>query len=103
MKQGMLVVAAVCAASLIAGVARAGGGDAALGETKAGKCAICHGPRGEGKRKNPPIAGLDPAAFVKSMRDYKSGARKNGMMKMATKKLSEKDFADLAAYYATLE
>ncbi len=103
MKQGMLVVVAACAALLITGVAQAGGGDAALGETKAAKCAACHGPKGEGKRKNPPIAGLDPAAFVKSLHDYKSGVRKNVMMKMATKKLSDKDFADLAAYYAVLK
>lgn len=103
MKQGWLVVLAACAALLVAGVAQAAGGDAALGKTKAAKCTACHGSKGEGKRKNPPIAGLDRADFVKSLHDYKSGARKNVMMKMATKKLSERDFADLAAYYATLK
>lgn len=76
------------------------GGDAAAGATKAGQCASCHGANGEGSGDNPKIAGMDQAAFVKAMSDYKSGARKHMMMEMFAKKLSDQDFADLAAFYA---
>jgi cytochrome c553 len=36
------------------------------------------------------------------MRDYKSGARKNDMMTVVMRQLSEADIDDLAAYYAGL-
>lgn len=77
------------------------GGDAAAGEKAAGQCASCHGANGEGVGENPKIAGMDTGAFTKAMNDYKSGARKNMMMEMFAKKLSDKDIADLAAFYAT--
>ena len=77
------------------------GGDAAAGATKAASCSSCHGANGEGAGDNPKIAGMDQAAFVKAMNDYKSGARKHMMMEMFAKKLSDQDNADLAAHYAT--
>lgn len=77
------------------------GGNTTAGEKKAGQCASCHGANGEGSGNNPKIAGMDKAAFAKAMNDYKSGARKNMMMEMFAKKLSDKDIADLAAFYAT--
>ncbi|WP_455199106.1 c-type cytochrome [Kaarinaea lacus] len=77
------------------------GGDAAAGATKAGQCASCHGANGEGSGDNPKIAGMDPAAFVKAMNAYKTGAKKHMMMEMFAKKLSDQDNADLAAYYAS--
>lgn len=77
------------------------GGDAAAGQQKAAQCSSCHGANGEGSGNNPKIAGMKPAAFIKAMGDYKSGARKHMMMEMFAKKLSDQDSADLAAYYAT--
>jgi cytochrome c553 len=82
------------------GIAMAAG-DAAAGQQKASQCAACHGANGEGVGDNPKIAGMDEAAFIKAMNDYKSGARKHMMMEMFAKKLSEQDNADLAAYFAT--
>ena len=76
------------------------GGDAAAGAQKAASCSSCHGANGEGMGENPKIAGMDKAAFVKAMSDYKSGARKHMMMEMFAKKLSDQDNADLAAHYA---
>lgn len=102
MKRNVMVVLAACAAFLIAGAAQADG-DAAAGQALAKKCVACHGAKGEGKKKNPPIAGIDQAMFVKSLKDYKSGARKHKMMKFVVKKLKDKDLDDLAAYYATLK
>ena len=102
MKKYGLATLAACAVLVASGFAQADG-DAVVGQALAKKCVVCHGKMGEGKMKNPPIAGLNQAAFVKNMHDYKSGARKNKMMKMVVKKLSDQGIADLAAYYATLK
>ena len=97
LRYGMI---AVIFAMGTAGTAYAGG-DAAAGGQKAAQCSSCHGANGEGSGDNPKIAGMDEAAFVKAMNDYKSGARKHMMMEMFAKKLSDQDNADLAAFYAT--
>ena len=78
-------------------------GDLAAGEKLAAKCSGCHGKAGEGKGKNPPIAGMDAAAHVKALQDYKSGALDNKSMKRAVEKLSDQDMADIAAYYAAMK
>ncbi|WP_455217939.1 c-type cytochrome [Kaarinaea lacus] len=96
--QGMVVTSAFL---LIFSGAVMAGGDAAAGATKAAQCASCHGANGEGSGDNPKIAGMDPAAFVKAMNAYKTGAKKHMMMEMFAKKLSDQDNADLAAHYAT--
>jgi cytochrome c553 len=77
--------------------------DADAGKAKAKSCAGCHGANGEGKGKLGPIAGMDPKKFVAAMEEYKSGKRKDGMMKMATAKLGKDDIENLAAYYASLK
>ena len=51
----------------------------------------------------PPIAGMAEAGFIKAMKEYQSGERKNKKMAKATTSLSDGDIADLAAYYATLK
>lgn len=78
-------------------------GDVAAGEDKSKACAGCHGKGGEGKGKNPPIAGMAAADFVKAMQDYSSGARDNKSMARVAKKLSDADVENLAAYYASLK
>jgi cytochrome c553 len=40
---------------------------------------------------------------VKSLSDYRSGARQNEMMSVVAPNLSDEDIADLAAYYASIE
>ena len=93
----VLAVSAFLMASSGAAVAA---GDAAAGAEKAAQCSSCHGANGEGSGANPKIAGMDQDAFVKAMNAYKSGERKNMMMEMFAKKLTDQDNADLAAYYA---
>lgn len=101
MKTG-LIMAAMAAFMLVAsGAAQAG--DAAAGETLAKKCAGCHGNNGEGKKDNPPITGMEESAFIQGMADYKSGKKEHKAMMRAAKKLSDEDFANLAAYYASLK
>jgi cytochrome c553 len=79
------------------------GGDVQAGKAKAGPCAACHGPNGEGKAQNPPLAGKAEAQLVQAMKDYKSGKRANAVMKTLAAPLSEQDMANLAAYYASLK
>jgi cytochrome c553 len=84
------------------GIAQAGG-DPAAGKAKAAACAGCHGASGEGVKPNPPLAGLPEGKFVQAMKDYKSGKRANPVMKNFAAPLSDQDFANLAAYYASLK
>ncbi len=104
MKKSTLMIAAVAAAFAfgMSGSAMAAG-DVAAGEAKSKSCAGCHGKMGEGKKKNPPIAGMATADFTKAMQDYASGARDNKSMARVAKKLSDADVANLAAYYASLK
>ena len=101
MKSTKLYPLLISSLLLAAGSAWAGG-DAAAGEGKAANCAGCHGTKGEGMGDNPPVAGMDEAAFVEAMNAYKSGERENAMMQMFAQQLSEEDIKDLAAYYAGL-
>ncbi|MDH3475911.1 MAG: c-type cytochrome [Rhodospirillales bacterium] len=101
MSKSWLLIAAATLALSLAGPAQAG--DAAAGEAKAKSCASCHGPDGEGVKDNPPIAGMDEGAFVAALAAYKDGSKEHKMMNMLSKKLSDEDMANLAAYYATLK
>lgn len=78
-------------------------GDKVAGRTKAQSCQACHGLDGLGKVPGAPhLAGQDEDYFIKAMHDYKSGARKNEMMGVAVQNVPVSDFADLAAFYASL-
>ncbi len=78
---------------ILAGTGVMAAGDAAQGELKAKGCA-CHKKRGD-------LDGMDPAAFVKKMQDFQTGAGNKGMVTIA-KKLSAGDLDNLSAYYAGL-
>lgn len=90
---------AVLLAALAFGAATAhGAGDAAAGRDKAKGCANCHGVDGKGRI---PLAGKKADYLAEQLRAFKRGARKETMMNMMTKELSEQDIADLAAYFAS--
>ncbi len=76
-------------------------GNADAGKAKAAGCAGCHGASGEGTASYPKIAGQPAEKFIETMKDYKSGKRKNAIMKSFASKLSDQDLDDLAAYYAS--
>ncbi|HEY7656027.1 MAG TPA: c-type cytochrome [Burkholderiales bacterium] len=97
-----LLTAGTLALLSMFGIAHAGG-DPAAGKAKAAACAGCHGASGEGVKPNPPLAGLPEGKFVQAMKDYKSGKRANPVMKNFAAPLSDQDFANLAAYYASLK
>ena len=103
-----LSTAVLVALTLIAGTtasAQAPTGDAKAGAKKVQMCQGCHGI--EGWRTAypevyhvPKIAGQHTAYFVNALKAYKSGERKHPSMRGIAVSLSDKDMADLAAYYA---
>lgn len=98
----LLLTVAVCGLFGIFGSAQAAG-DVQAGKAKAGACAGCHGANGEGKDPYPALAGKSEADLVQAMQDYKSGKRKNAIMKTFATQLNDQDMANVAAYYASLK
>ncbi|MDQ6618836.1 MAG: cytochrome c [Pseudomonadota bacterium] len=78
------------------------GADLAAGEQKAKQiCAACHGLDGNSQVADfPKIGGQYPDYLVKTLRDYKSGRRKNPIMMGMAAPLTNADIDNVAAYYA---
>lgn len=77
-------------------------GDVEAGKALSGSCAACHGEDGNSLNPMyPRLAGQYEDYLVKSLQDYKSGARSNALMQGLVQNLSEKDMRDLAAFYAS--
>jgi cytochrome c553 len=78
-------------------------GDVKAGRQKALQCQTCHGMDGAAKIPEAPnLAGQSEVYLVKSLQDYRSGARKNEMMSIVVQSLKDPDIADLAAYFAAI-
>ena len=82
-------------------------GFAAAADFEAGKkkaqevCAACHNMNGISTIPDyPKLAGQYPDYLAKTLRDYKSGARKNAIMAGFAAALTAQDIENLAAYYA---
>lgn len=94
--------AALAAAAFFCGPALAQ--DAAAGARKAVACQACHGLDGLSKMPEAPhLAGQPQIYLERSLRAYRSGERRNEVMSVAAKALSDADIRDLAAYYAAIE
>ena len=79
-------------------------GDPKSGATKATTCAACHGAKGVSANDMwPSLKGQKYGYLVKSLKDYKSGKRKDPLMTPQAKTLSDKEIEDLAAYYSSLK
>jgi cytochrome c553 len=84
-----------------------GAGDPAAGKDKAITCGFCHGVNGEqeipllagGKSK---LAGMDEHRLVDALLAYRSARRFHPMMQFFVLPFSDKDLADIAAYYSSL-
>ncbi|MGC2520134.1 MAG: c-type cytochrome [Burkholderiales bacterium] len=71
------------------------------GKTAAAGCAACHGEGGISKTPGmPSLVGLDPKYLVAAMKAYKSGQRKQSLMKSMLAAVSEADLNNIALYYA---
>jgi len=71
------------------------------GKTAAAPCAGCHGDTGISKMPGTPsLAGLDPKYLVAAMKAYKSGQRKNDVMKSMLAAVTDADLSNIAFYFA---
>jgi cytochrome c553 len=85
-------------------VAPAHPGNAAAGKSKTEACAGCHGSAGISLNlPGPTLAGQNEAYLVEALTAYKSGKRRNELMKAMVASLSDDDIANVAAYYAGLK
>jgi cytochrome c553 len=80
-------------------------GDPAHGKARAQMCEGCHGIADYRTvypevYPVPRIGGQQAGYIVKTLQDYKTGARKHPTMRGIAATLSDQDMADLAAYYA---
>ena len=80
-------------------------GDAVAGSQKTQMCVGCHGITGWRTAypevyKVPKLGGQHEAYLAKALQEYRSGARSHPSMRAIATSLSDKDIADLAAYYA---
>jgi len=92
---------------LISGVATSNvvlaAGDAEAGKAKAAVCAACHGAQGISSIPiNPNLAGQVPGYIAAQLAAFKSGERNNAIMAGQVAGLSDKDMADLDAFYASM-
>ncbi len=95
-----LILTIVLSLALSASQALASG-DPVAGKEKAATCVACHGEDGNSTNPMyPTLAGQYPTYLVKTLEDYKSGARKNPIMSGFAAALSEQDREDLAAYFS---
>ena len=70
------------------------------GKTAAAGCAGCHGDGGISKTPGmPSLVGLDPKYLVAAMKAYKSGQRKNDMMKSMLASVTDASMNNIALYY----
>jgi len=76
-------------------------GDAAAGKEKAKVCAVCYGPDGNSTAPDfPRLAGQYSDYLLRTISEYKSGARKSPVMMPMVEKLTKRDMEDLAAYFS---
>jgi cytochrome c553 len=74
--------------------------DIEAGESKAAACVSCHGEKGNSMVSTfPKLAQQDESYLQKQLHAFKNGTRKNSMMASIAQSLSDKDIADIAAYY----
>jgi len=99
----VLTAAALFAAAVgISAAAKAQ--DAGAGARKAVACQTCHGIDGISRLPDAPHLAGQPAPYLeRALRAYRSGERRNEVMTIAAKSLSEDDVRDLAAYFAAIQ
>ena len=105
------VATLLCAGSILSGTAAAQEaahasaaitGSAEAGATKAAVCTACHGVNGNSVNPEwPNLAGQNAAYIREQLEMFKAKKRNNPIMQPIVDPLTEQDFADLGAYFAT--
>ena len=86
---------------LALGVGQAAAASPEAGKEKSRVCGTCHGVDGNSAAPDfPRLAGQHSDYLVQSMKEYKSGARKNAIMQPQVANLTVRDMEDIAAYYS---
>lgn len=92
-------------AALCAGGAQANGetpGDPAAGKALAGQCRTCHGIDGYAKIPVAPHIGGERAGYItRQLTAFRDGTRVNEMMSVVAAPLTDRQIADLAAWFAS--
>ena len=84
-------------------MARAAPGESVgRGATLALSCTMCHGAQGLSSSDIPNLGGQYAEVVHKQLHDYRAGLRTSAVMQALARGLSDRDIADLAAYYAYL-
>jgi cytochrome c553 len=101
-----LSMAAAAAFFAAAGGLHAAEGDPVAGKQKTSMCIGCHGIGGYKTAfpevyNVPKIGGQHAAYIVKALQAYRSGERNHPSMRAIAADLTDKDMADLAAYYSS--
>ena len=105
MKNKTLILALSLFVALPLSFSASAKGNAKDGQAKSAACAACHGQDGNTPTPglgSPRLAGQHYDYLLHTLKDYKSGARKNPIMMGQAQPLSTKDMEDLAAYYSSL-
>jgi len=98
----LAAVAIVAAAASIATPVAAQ--DAVAGGRRAVACQACHGMDGLSRLPDAPHLAGQPAPYLeRALRAYRDGERRNEVMSIAARPLSDQDIRDLAAYYASIQ
>ena len=114
MKRRLLLAIVLCAASIAAAsgpssrvawtletVRAVRAGDPIQGKKLNGDCTACHGDNGVAETPDvPTLAGQNPLYTYKQLQDYKAKLRASPIMGEAVANLSDRDMANLAAFYA---
>jgi cytochrome c553 len=94
--------AGLAAIGLAGLVTSAQAADKAYGEYLASECAGCHRPTGPQVGGVRVIHGMEHAAVVKALKEYRDKTRPNNVMQNVAGKLVDDDIEALAAYYSSL-
>lgn len=88
------------------GTAAAQQGDAETGKQLAYTCSGCHGIPDYNNvyptYRVPKVAGQNELYIINALNAYRSGDRKHPTMRIQAQSMSEKDIADVAAYFSSL-
>lgn len=78
--------------------------DAAAGRRLAVACQACHGLDGLSKLPEAPHLAGQPVLYLeRSLRAYKTGERRNEVMSVVARMLSDDDIRNLAAYFSSIQ
>jgi cytochrome c553 len=98
MKKTLFILAAVALGFSLPVHAK---GNYEAGKAKSAACATCHGADGVSSVPSfPKLAGQHRDYLYHSLKDYKSGKRKNPIMAGQVQNLSDADMLDLAMYFS---